>query len=127
MDGKETMMSPMEDDPNAWEAVMRFVKSCFEWFASFSSLVIPALAGAVVGAFKEERRRRGKRKLILSVLMSAACGCGLAPLFAHIFGIPDPVASSLAFFLGVWGLEGIDVVQNVFRSRFGEQDEQKPV
>lgn len=114
-------MSPIEDDPNTWEAVMRFVKSCFEWFASFSSLAIPALAGAVVGAFKQERRRRGKRKLILSVLMSAACGCGLAPLFGHLFGIPDPVASSLAFFLGVWGLEGIEVVQNVLRSKVGDQ------
>lgn len=114
-------MSPLEDDLNLWEAAMRFIKSCFEWFASFSSLAIPALAGAVVGAFKQERRKRGKRKLILSVLMSAACGCGLAPLFAHLFGIPDPVASSLAFFLGVWGLEGIEVVQNVLRSRVGDR------
>jgi peptidoglycan/LPS O-acetylase OafA/YrhL len=83
----------------------------------------PLLAGAVVGAFRKERRKRGKRKLILSVLMSAMCGCGLAPLFAHVFSIPDPVASSLAFFLGVWGLEGIDVVQNVLRFRFGEMGE----
>lgn len=100
---------------------MRFIKACFDWFTSFSGLAVPALAGAVVGAFKEDRRRRGKRKLIWSVLMSAACGCGLAPLFGHLFGIPDPVASSLAFFLGVWGLEGIEVVQNVLRSKVGDQ------
>ena len=99
---------------------MRFIKSCFEWLTSFSSLAVPALAGAVVGAFKEDRRKRGSRKLVWSVLMSAACGCGLAPLFAHLFGIPAPVASSLAFFLGIWGLEGIEVVQNVLRSKVGD-------
>lgn len=112
-------MSPLEDDPTIWEAVMRFIKSCFEWFASFSGLVVPALAGAVVGAFKEDRRKSGRRKLLFSIFMSAACGCGLAPLFAHLFGMPATVASSLAFFLGIWGLEGIEVVQNVIRSRSG--------
>ena len=102
---------------------MNLVKSCFEWFASFSSLAVPALAGAVIGAFKEERRKHGRRKLISTIIMSAVVGCGLAPLFAHIFGIPDPVASSLAFFLGIWGLEGIEVVQHALRSRVcGRED-----
>lgn len=112
-------MSQMENDPNTLETVMRFIKSIFDWAMSFSSLAVPALAGAVVGAFKEERRKYGRGKLISSIVMSAACGCGLAPLFAHFLGIPAPVASSLAFFLGVWGLAGIEVVQNVLRSRIG--------
>ena len=104
---------------------MRFFKSCFEWFASFSGLVVPALAGAVVGAFKEKRRKHGRGKVICSILMSAACGCGLTPLFAHVFGIPDAVASSLAFFLGFWGMEGVKVVQNALRSKAGGNE--KPV
>ena len=118
-------MSPFEEDLTTLEAVMNFVKVCLEWLAGFSSLAVPALAGAVVGTFKEERRKHGRRKLIFSILMSAACGCGLAPLFAHIFGFPDPVASSLAFFLGIWGLEGIEVVQHVLRSRVCGREKEK--
>ena len=110
-------MTPMEDDPSFLEAPMRFLKSCFEWFASFSGLAVPALVGASIGEFRDKRRKSAKRKLVCSILMSAAVGCGLTPLFAHIFGIPDPVASSLSFFLGVWGLEGVDVVQDWFRSK----------
>lgn len=113
-------MAPMEDDPNVWEESVRVLKSLFDWFTSFSGLLVPALAGAVIGAFKEERRKRGKRKLFLSILMSAACGCGLTPLFGHVFSIPAPVAASLAFFLGIWGLEGIEVVQSVLRSKVGD-------
>ena len=114
-------MAAMENDPDNWEAVMRFIKSWLEELAVFSSLVVPALAGAVIAALKQERRRRGTRKLFLSIIMSALCGCGLTPLFAHVFGIPALVSSSLAFFLGIWGLEGVDVVQNVLRSKAGEE------
>ena len=116
-------MTPMQNDPSGWEWFVSCIKDGFGWLASFSSLLVPALAGAVVGAFKEERRKRGRRKLIWSVIMSAACGCGLPPLFGHLFSIPDPAASSLAFFLGIWGMEGIEVVHHALLHRVGVEHE----
>ena len=116
-------MAPVDDNPNELEEVMQHIKAFFTWFATFSGLIVPALAGAVVGAFKQNRRNIGWRKLLVSVFMSAACGCGLTPLFAHMLGMPEPIAASLAFFLGVWGLEGIEVVQYVLRSRLGDNRE----
>ncbi len=113
-------MAPIENNPDGMEAVMRAIKAAFEWFASFSGLVIPALAGAVVGAFRQDRRKRGRRLLISSIVMSAACGCGLAPLISHLLSLPPNVASSLAFFLGIWGLKGLEVVEHVVRSKAGD-------
>lgn len=120
-------MAPLEDDPGTWGEAMRIIRAGFEWLASFSGLAVPALAGAVIGALKSEPRKKGRRKFIWSILMSAACGCGLAPLFGHLFSIPDPVASSLAFFLGIWGLEGIEVVQHALKHRVGvDHEEDRP-
>lgn len=118
-------MTPVEDDTTIWEAIMRFIKSSFGWFGSFSGLAIPAFAGAIIGTLRQDRRKRVKKKIVPSIVISAVSGCGLAPLFAHLFGIPDSAASSLAFFLGIWGLEGIEVAQHVLRSKAGQSTGKK--
>lgn len=103
--------------PDALEDVMIFFRTCITWLSSFFGLAVPAFFGAAVGAYKDGHHERGMRKLVCSVLMSAACGCGLTPLFAYVFSLPDTVSSSLAFFLGVWGLEGIEAAQNMVRAK----------
>lgn len=117
--GKEWGLSAVMDgkDPEALEEIMLFVKTCIAWLSSFFGLAIPAFFGAAVGAYKDRHYERGMRKLVCSVLMSAACGCGLTPLFAYVFSLPDTVSSSLAFFLGVWGLEGIETIQGMLRAK----------
>lgn len=119
-------MAALENDPNTWEAIMRFLKSLAESLASFSAFTVPALAGAVIGVLRRDRRRKGKRLLVSSIVMSWIVGCGLTPLFAHVFGVPDGVASSLAFFLGVWGLEGLDILWTAFKSKVGENNSGTP-
>jgi len=118
-------MTPVEDDVTIWEAAMRFIKSGFSWLGFFSGLAVPAVAGAIIGTIRHDRRSRVKKKMLPSIAISAMCGCGLAPLFAHLFGIPDSAAASLAFFLGIWGLEGIDVVQHILRSKVGDPPDRR--
>lgn len=107
-------MAPLREDPGEWEAVMRFIKSIIDWLLSspFAGLTIPAFFGAFIGRYraylKNNRRVISKLEFIGSVVMSAVVGCGLTPLFAHIADLPDNVATSLAFFLGFWGLRSID-------------------
>jgi hypothetical protein len=114
-------MSPIEDD--TLEAAMRILRMLQDSLGSFFLYACPALVGAVVGAFRKDRRRKKKRLLVLSIIMSWLVGCGITPLFAHVFGIPDTVADSLAFFLGVWGLEGLDVLWAMLRRKAGASDE----
>ena len=113
------MMTPMEDDPNVWEAAMRIFRMLHDSVGSFFVYAMPAFVGAVVGAFRKDRRKKKKRLLVLSILMSWLVGCGITPLFAHVFGIPETVAGSLAFFLGYWGIEGLDVLWAMLKQRAG--------
>ena len=114
-------MTPMEDDPTFWEAVMRLFRMLHDSVGSFFVYALPAFIGAVVGAFRKDRRRKKKRLLVLSIVMSWLVGCGITPLFAHVFGIPETVAGSLAFFLGVWGIEGLDVLWAMLKQRAGAE------
>ena len=116
-------MTPMGDDPNVWEAAMRILRLLQDSVGSFFVYALPAFIGAVVGAFRKDRRRKRKRLLVLSIFMSWLVGCGITPLFAHVFDIPETTAGSLAFFLGVWGIEGLDVLWAVLRRRAGADGE----
>ena len=110
-----------ENDPNAWESVMRFCKSLFGNLAVFSAFFLPAFLGAVVGVLRKDRRKK-RRRVIVSILMSCVVGCGVTPLFAHIGGIPEAVSQSLAFFLGYWGVEGIESMRAGVKKRIGVED-----
>lgn len=112
-------MTPMEDDTTVWEAIIRLLKVGLGWLGLFSGLVAPAVVGAIIGALRQDRRSRVRKKMFPSIAISAVCGYELAPLFAHLFNIPDSAAASLAFFLGIWGLEIIDVMQHVLRAKAG--------
>jgi energy-converting hydrogenase Eha subunit A len=106
----------MEDDPNIWEALMRILKMLHESMSSFFMYALPAFVGAVIGVLRKDRRKGArKRFLVLSIIMSWMVGCGITPLFAHVFGIPENAAGSLAFFLGVYGVRGLDVLCDMFR------------
>ena len=121
-------MAPLREDPSEWEAVMRALRAIIDWMAAspFAAFALPALFGAYIGKYREylrnNRRKVSKREFISSVLMSGAVGCGLTPLFAHIAGLPDVVATSLAFLLGNWGLRLIDDIQNALSSKVGIED-----
>jgi hypothetical protein len=110
-------MTPMGEDPNVGEAALRALRMLHESVGSFFVYALPAFIGAIVGACRKDRRKKKKRLLVLSFVMSWLVGCGITPLFAHVFGIPENTAQSLAFFLGVWGIEGLDVLWGAFRNR----------
>ena len=100
---------------------MRFLKSLFGNMTVFSAFFGPAFLGAVVSAMRNDRRHK-KGRIVASILMSGVVGCGLTPLFAHVCGFPDAVSQSLAFFLGFWGVEGIDAMRTGIKKRMGVEE-----
>jgi hypothetical protein len=97
---------------------MRILSSLFDRLNV--AVLISAVAGALIGAMRKDRRNKGCREIIKSVLASAAVGYWLHPLCIHFIGDhSEALNSSVAFFLGVWGIKGYEMAEYAIRRRLG--------
>ena len=97
---------------------MRIAKS----LAGFLVFLIPALVGALVDAVRKDRRMN-KRQFVFTIVVSTVAGCGLTPLFAHVFEIPELVAPSLACFIAMYWQRASDTLWLYFKKRAGGGDD----
>ena len=89
--------------------------------AGFMVFLIPSFVGAMIDAVRKDRRMN-RRQFIFTVIVSTVAGCGLTPLFAHVFGIPEMVAPSLACFIAMYWQRASDTLWIYFKRKAGAGD-----
>lgn len=108
-----------------WSSIICWFRKLFSGMEVYLPLIVPAFAGAVLGTLRGNRRR-STRAWIGRIVMCALSGLLFAPLFNHVFGIPDAVAVSAASFLAFVGVDGLDGIWRALKARGGVVDEQEP-
>lgn len=116
-------MTPLEDDPGIWAALMRLLRPIGDSMAYVMPFLAPAFLGALLGAWRGDRRNKGRWHWLSLVAWSMAAGAGFAPLFMHLFGLPESVAGSAACALAFFGKDGTDMIRRVLASKADDSGE----
>ena len=102
-DGENGLMSPVEDDPDMWAALMRAMQQVTAPLSPLLPFLAPAFVGSLIGAGFKRYWKKGVWNFVSMVVWSTATGAVLTPLFTHMMSLPDTVSVSAASFIGIFG------------------------
>ena len=94
-----------------------FIKNAREAFSFISPWLVPALLGALASSRGSCRRKLGFWGWINALCWATVTGAGLAPLVAHVSGVPEGLTNSLAFLVGFVGLHKTDSIRLMLQAR----------
>ncbi len=108
-------MSPVEDNPDMWSAVMRYLRPLYESLAWALPFLLPALFGTLARSSGAEQRKMSRWQWVNAIFWATVTGAGLAPLAAYYTGAPDKLVYSIAFLLGILAYDKTNNVAGIIR------------
>ena len=107
-------MAPVEDDPGMWATIIKTAREALSFVLPW---LLPSLLGTLAASRFKCRRKLGFWGWVNAVFWSTVAGAGLAPLVAHISGVPESLTNSLAFLIGILGFNKTDSLRAILQAR----------